>query len=51
MIQIDLPALVNRLNILSKQSLELAAAECIHLQAIRDHRRPGPCADADDTAQ
>ena len=33
MIQIDLPALVNRLNILSKQSLELAAAECIHLQA------------------
>lgn len=33
MIQIDLPALVNRLNTLSKQSLELAASECINLQA------------------
>lgn len=33
MIQIDLPTLVNRLNILSKQSLEMAAAECISQQA------------------
>ena len=33
MIQIDLPTLVNRLNILSKQSLEMAAAECINQQA------------------
>ncbi|MFU2315794.1 type VI secretion system ATPase TssH [Rahnella sp. PCH160] len=33
MIQIDLPTLVNRLNTLSKQSLELAAAECINQQA------------------
>lgn len=33
MIQIDLPILVNRLNILSKQSLELAAAECVNQQA------------------
>lgn len=34
MIQIDLPVLVNRLNILSKQSLELAAAECVTQQAM-----------------
>ena len=34
MIQIDLPVLVNRLNILSKQSLELAAAECVTRQAM-----------------
>lgn len=33
MIQIDLPTLVNRLNTLSKQSLELAAAECINQRA------------------
>lgn len=32
MIQIDLPMLVSRLNILSKQSLELAAAECVNQQ-------------------
>ncbi|MFO6299430.1 type VI secretion system ATPase TssH [Rahnella selenatireducens] len=34
MIQIDLPVLVNRLNIISKQSLEMAAAECVTQQAM-----------------
>lgn len=33
MIQIDLPTLVNRLNLLSKQALEMAAAECVNQQA------------------
>lgn len=32
MIQIDLPILVSRLNILSTQSLELAAADCVNQQ-------------------
>lgn len=34
MIQIDLPVLVNRLNIISKQALEMAAAECVTQQAM-----------------
>lgn len=33
MIQIDLPTLVNRLNLLSKQAFEMSAAECISQQA------------------
>ncbi|MFN0838504.1 hypothetical protein ACKWNH_24175, partial [Escherichia coli] len=33
MIQIDLPTLVKRLNLFSRQALEMAASECMSQQA------------------
>lgn len=49
MIQIDLPPLVKRLNLFSRQALEMAASECMSQQAaeITVSHVLKPCAHSD----
>lgn len=46
MIQIDLPTLVKRLNLFSRQALEMAASECMSQRGSGNYRQPCAYSDA-----